>query len=88
MVPLLASRTAHSPNEGPRLRNIITTLLVLATIFVALRIAARLRRGLSYGWDDVVIVFSLVSIMFYFSLTHEIPTHVALLLWRQQSHVR
>jgi hypothetical protein len=48
-------------DAGPRLRNTTTALLVLAFVFVALRLAARVKRGLNYGADDWMIVVSLVS---------------------------
>jgi hypothetical protein len=47
-------------DPGPGLRNTTTALLVLAFLFVALRFAARAKRGLTYGADDWMIVVSLV----------------------------
>jgi hypothetical protein len=46
-------------DPGPGLRNTTTALLVLAFLFVALRFAARAKRGLTYGADDWMIVVSL-----------------------------
>ncbi|KAF5852273.1 hypothetical protein GGP41_001011 [Bipolaris sorokiniana] len=54
--------TPNQPGKsdpGPELRNTTIALLVLASIFVALRFAARLKRGLTYGADDWMIMFSL-----------------------------
>ncbi|PVI02278.1 hypothetical protein DM02DRAFT_613098 [Periconia macrospinosa] len=45
--------------NGPGLRDTTTALLVLAFVFVALRFAARFKRGLAYGADDWMIVASL-----------------------------
>jgi hypothetical protein len=47
-------------DPGPELRNTTTTLLILASVFVVLRFAARFKRGLSYGADDWMIVVALV----------------------------
>ncbi|KAF2196641.1 hypothetical protein GQ43DRAFT_248213 [Delitschia confertaspora ATCC 74209] len=59
MFPVVFPRDTSTANEGPHLRNTTTTLLVLATFFVLLRFAARWRRGLSYGFDDGMVVLSL-----------------------------
>ncbi|EMD60722.1 hypothetical protein COCSADRAFT_29913 [Bipolaris sorokiniana ND90Pr] len=63
--PLQHSSTPNQPGKsdpGPELRNTTIALLVLASIFVALRFAARLKRGLTYGADDWMIMFSLLTL--------------------------
>lgn len=53
----------HVPDKGPQLEATTTALLVLATLFVFLRFAARFRRGLTYGADDWMMVLSLVLLI-------------------------
>jgi hypothetical protein len=62
MATTLFPRDDQDANQGPHLRDITTTLLVLAAAFVALRFAARWKRGVHLGWDDYMIVVSLVSL--------------------------
>jgi hypothetical protein len=50
-------------DQAPGLRATLTVLLVLATLFVILRFCARYRSGLNYGWDDWMILVSLVPII-------------------------
>ncbi|KAF4541563.1 Integral membrane protein [Lasiodiplodia theobromae] len=59
-VILLPRSSQDAPDKGPSLEAITTALLVLATVFVLLRFAARFKRGLTYGPDDWLIVVSLL----------------------------
>ena len=47
-------------DSGCALNAVIWTLFVLAVIAIALRIRSRARRKDHFGWDDWVMVFSLV----------------------------
>lgn len=71
-----------APDKGPGLEAITTALLVLATVFVLLRFAARFKRGLTYGPDDWLIVVSLVLLLLYLG-TPEANLCPALLLRRR-----
>lgn len=64
MPAVILPRIAQNvPDKGPRLEATTTALLVLATVFVILRFAARFKRGLTYGADDWMMVISLVCIL-------------------------
>lgn len=61
MPAVILPRIAQNvPDKGPRLEATTTALLVLATVFVVLRFAARFKRGLTYGADDWMMVISLL----------------------------
>ena len=47
-------------DSGPAVNAVIWTLFVFAAVAVALRINARARRQHRFGWDDYVMVLSLV----------------------------
>ena len=51
-------------NRGPRFLAQTWVMLFLATVFVALRLYFRHRRVNAIGWDDYMIVLSLVSKIF------------------------
>lgn len=66
-----ATATDHDTHDpAPKLRNTTTALLVLALVFVALRFAARFKRGLTYGADDWMIVVSLVRLSCISTILH------------------
>jgi len=47
-------------NDGPRVVRVITAVIVLATIFVALRITVRVYRRVGLALDDWLAVASLI----------------------------
>jgi hypothetical protein len=59
--PRVAQAALDNSDKAPTLRAALTALLVLATFFVGLRFCARYKSGLTYGWDDWLILLSLVS---------------------------
>jgi hypothetical protein len=68
ILPMLAemvlARGLDTSDQAPGLRAAIIVMLVVATFFVVLRFCARYRSALSYGWDDWMILVSLVRSSF------------------------
>ncbi|KAL9585101.1 MAG: hypothetical protein Q9212_001727 [Teloschistes hypoglaucus] len=71
-------------NRGPEVVGALTTLTVVATLAVALRLLARRVSGSPYGWDDWLILFALVweyglSIVQFLAVHHGFGRHILLL---------